>query len=102
MWHFKLKFLIFRSIGDQSIANTCYSNITRLPLLMSMACREFVCLMEVREIGRREKREGRESTIYIIYYTFYNFLLDSVEFQKFRTYTEKTRVKDKKVNIAVT
>ncbi len=39
------------------------SNITRLLIIMLLACQEFV-FEETKKIGRRERRKGNESLVY--------------------------------------
>jgi hypothetical protein len=45
MWLFKIKINLFinaKSIGDQSFADAGSSNITRLPIHMPVACKNFL------------------------------------------------------------
>jgi len=46
-------------ITDQSIVDAGSSNINRLPLLMPVACQDFVFEQEREEIGRRERAQDK-------------------------------------------
>ncbi len=55
-------FITVRSIINLSIADDASSNITRLAILMPMACQEFVHWLR-EGIGRSESRKIRRSSV---------------------------------------